>query len=162
MRERIVFGLAIALSVVSLGAAQGPNSSGRGRTQTSTTHISPNSPTPRKRAKGRRPYEVGTASWYGVYFHGKATASGEPYNMFDLTAAHPSLPIGTWVRVTNLRNGRWVVVRINDRGPIIPGRIIDLSYGTALALELKTQGIQQVRLDIVQPETIAWARTVAY
>jgi len=81
--------------------------------------------------------------------------------MFDLTAAHPTLPLGTWVRVTNLRNGRAVVVRINDRGPIVPGRIIDVSYSTARALNFKSQGIQRVRLDIVQPQTLL-ASAVAY
>jgi rare lipoprotein A len=81
--------------------------------------------------------------------------------MYDLTAAHPSLPLGSWVRVTNLRNGRTVVVRINDRGPIVPGRIIDVSYSTAEALNFKLQGLQQVRLDLVRPQTVAVLRTVA-
>jgi rare lipoprotein A len=82
--------------------------------------------------------------------------------MYDLTAAHPTLPLGSWVRVTNLRNGRAVVVRINDRGPIVPGRIIDLSYNTARVLRFGSQGLQRVRLDVVtntakttQPEMIA-------
>ena len=70
--------------------------------------------------------------------------------MYDLTAAHPNLPLGTEVRVTNLRNGRSVVVRINDRGPIVPGRIIDLSYSAARVLDIKARGLQRVRLDIVQ------------
>jgi rare lipoprotein A len=82
--------------------------------------------------------------------------------MYDLTAAHPTLPLGTFVQVTNLRNGKTVVVRINDRGPVVPGRIVDLSYGTARALELKAYGLQRVRLDVVQPETIAAVRPVAY
>jgi rare lipoprotein A len=78
--------------------------------------------------------------------------------MYDLTAAHPTLPLGTWVRVTNLRNGRAVVVRINDRGPVVPGRIIDVSYSTARVLEFKAQGLQRVRLDLVQPEALAMLR----
>jgi rare lipoprotein A len=69
--------------------------------------------------------------------------------MYDLTAAHPTLPLGSWVRVTNLRNGRAVVVRINDRGPIVPGRIIDLSYNTARVLRFESKGLQRVRLDVV-------------
>jgi rare lipoprotein A len=105
-------------------------------------------------------YQVGTASWYGTSFHGRPTASGEPYNMFDLTAAHPSLPLGTHVRVTNLRNGRAVVVRINDRGPAVPGRIIDLSYSAARMLDLKAWGLQRVRLDVVKPQTVAVLRPV--
>jgi rare lipoprotein A len=73
--------------------------------------------------------------------------------MYDLTAAHPTLPLGSWVRVTNLRNGRAVVVRINDRGPIVPGRIIDLSYNTARVLHFNSQGLQRVRLDVVNNRT---------
>jgi rare lipoprotein A len=69
--------------------------------------------------------------------------------MYDLTAAHPTLPLGSWVRVTNLRNGRAVVVRINDRGPVVPGRIIDLSYNTARVLRFSSQGLQRVRLDVI-------------
>jgi rare lipoprotein A len=78
--------------------------------------------------------------------------------MHDFTAAHPTLPLGSWIRVTNLRNGRAVVVRINDRGPIVPGRIIDVSYSTARALEFKAQGLQRVRLDVVQTQTLAMLR----
>ena len=75
--------------------------------------------------------------------------------MYDLTAAHPSLPLGTWVKVTNLRNRKVVLVRINDRGPVVPGRIIDLSYSAAKVLHFKDQGVQKVRLDVVHPEMIA-------
>jgi rare lipoprotein A len=87
--------------------------------------------------------------------------------MYDLTAAHPTLPLGTWVRVTNLHNGRRIYVRINDRGPIVPGRIIDLSYGAAEALQFKNKGLQRVRLDLAspreaQPEEIAMLRPVAF
>jgi rare lipoprotein A len=87
--------------------------------------------------------------------------------MFDFTAAHPTLPLGSHVRVTNLRNGRAVVVRINDRGPIVPGRIIDLSYGAAKALGVKARGLQRVRLDVVKPittppQTMALLTPLAY
>jgi rare lipoprotein A len=71
--------------------------------------------------------------------------------MYDMTAAHLTLPMGSYVRVTNLRNGKAVVVRVNDRGPIVPGRIIDLSYGAAQALQFKHRGLQRVRLDLVNP-----------
>jgi rare lipoprotein A len=110
--------------------------------------------------KGGRPYQVGLASWYGEDFHGKATASGEPYDMLDFTAAHMIIPLGTYVRVTNLRNGRSVVVKVNDRGPVVPGRIIDLSYNAARALNFSARGVQQVRLDLVSTPTQA-NRTVA-
>ena len=96
---------------------------------------------------------MGTASWYGEYFDGKPTASGEDYDMYDMTAAHPTLPLGSYVRVTNLRNGRAVVVKVNDRGPIVEGRIIDLSYGAAQALQFQQRGLQRVRLDLVKRGT---------
>jgi len=112
---------------------------------------------PRSMETPAKPYQVGKASWYGKSFDGKTTASGEPYDMFQFTAAHRQLPLGTWVRVTNLRNHRWVIVRINDRGPVPSTRIIDLSYGAATILEFRQQGLERVRLDVVNPETIAMA-----
>jgi rare lipoprotein A len=147
MRSYIAHTLAVIFSVVSLGAAQRPTSLESGRhanTDYKTGSVTRN---PIRHAK---PYQIGTASWYGSDFQGKATASGEPYNMYDLTAAHPTLPLGSWVRVTNLRNGRAVVVRINDRGPVVAGRIIDVSYNTARALQFKSHGLQRVRLDVVR------------
>ncbi len=141
MRGQIAHTLAAVLLVVGIGAAQRPASSESGKTA-NIVH-------PGKVDK-TKPYQIGTASWYGDYFQGRATASGEPYNMYDLTAAHPTLPLGSWVRVTNLRNGRAVVVRINDRGPVVPGRIIDLSYSTARVLQFESQGLQRVRLDVVR------------
>jgi rare lipoprotein A len=108
---------------------------------------------PEKRAP--KPYQVGTASWYGRYFHGRPTASGEPYDMFRLTAAHRTLKFGTWVRVTNLRNGKSILVRINDRGPVPPSRIIDLSFEAATQLGARARGLEKVRLDIVKPEIVA-------
>ncbi|HUK86511.1 MAG TPA: septal ring lytic transglycosylase RlpA family protein [Terriglobales bacterium] len=104
-----------------------------------------------------KPYQTGRASWYGKQFDGRTTASGEPYDMFQLTAAHRQLPLGTWVKVTNLRNGKWVIVRINDRGPVPESRIIDLSYGAAQLLDLRARGVERVRLDIVTPEVVAMA-----
>src|SRR5712691_8038866 len=164
MGRSIAHGLAIVLSVVSLGAAQRPISSESGTRPNVPKRVVLES---RKRAGSPKPYQVGTASWYGSYFHGRPTASGEPYNMYDLTAAHRSLPLGTFVRVTNLRNGRAVVVKVNDRGPIVPGRIIDVSYSTARVLQFKAQGLQRVRLDLVQPkmaqpQTIAMLRPMAF
>jgi rare lipoprotein A len=94
--------------------------------------------------------ETGAASWYGQAHHGKKTASGESFDMYALTAAHRSLPLGTRVRVTNVANGRAVEVRINDRGPAIPGRIIDLSYGAARALGAVGDGVFRVRIAILE------------
>jgi rare lipoprotein A (peptidoglycan hydrolase) len=93
---------------------------------------------------------VGIASWYGEPHHGRKTASGEPFNMHALTAAHRTLPLGTRVRVTNLANGRVVEVRINDRGPSIPNRIIDLSYAAARALEAVGAGVFRVRIAVLE------------
>ncbi|MBV5261527.1 septal ring lytic transglycosylase RlpA family protein [Synechococcus moorigangaii CMS01] len=91
----------------------------------------------------------GRASWYGPGFHGRRTASGEPFNQYAMTAAHKTLPFGTKVRVTNLRNGRSVVVRINDRGPYSHGRIIDLSRGSAEQIGLVSAGVATVRLEVL-------------
>jgi len=91
----------------------------------------------------------GKASFYGPQFHGKKTASGEVFNMYDLTAAHKTLPFGTRCRVTNLKNGKTVVVRINDRGPFVPGRILDLSYGAARALDAIADGVIEVKVEVL-------------
>jgi rare lipoprotein A (peptidoglycan hydrolase) len=94
-------------------------------------------------------YQSGKASWYGGGFHGRKTASGETYNMNSLTAAHRSLPFGTRVRVTNTRTGSSVVVRINDRGPFVGGRIIDLSRAAASQIGLTSSGVAAVKVDIL-------------
>jgi peptidoglycan lytic transglycosylase len=93
--------------------------------------------------------QVGEASWYGPTFHGKTTANGERYNMLGMTAAHRTLPFNTLVRVTNLANGFSAVVRINDRGPFLKGRILDLSYKAARALGANSPGVIRVRLEVV-------------
>ncbi len=90
--------------------------------------------------------QVGIASWYGPGFHGSRTASGEIYNMYKLTAAHKTLPLGTYVKVINLENGRSVIVKINDRGPFVPGRIIDLSYAAAKKLGMLKKGTAKVKI----------------
>jgi len=90
--------------------------------------------------------DQGLASWYGERFHGRRTASGEPFDMRDLTAAHKTLPFGTRVRVRNVNNGREVVVRINDRGPFSPKRVIDLSHAAASALGMLRSGVVSVQL----------------
>jgi len=92
----------------------------------------------------------GMASWYGPGFHGRRTANGERFNQYALTAAHKSLPFGTRVKVTNLRNGQSVVVRINDRGPYAHGRVIDLSKGAAQAIGVHSSGVAKVALDILR------------
>lgn len=99
----------------------------------------------------------GTASWYGRKFHGQRTAGGEVYDMYAMTAAHPTLPIPSYVRVTNLENRRSVVVRINDRGPFASGRIMDLSYAAAHRLGFAGSGAAQVELESILPSEPAAA-----
>jgi len=94
--------------------------------------------------------QKGTACWYGNEYHGRKTASGEVFDQWAMTAAHRELPFGTIVRVKNLRNGRAVKVRINDRGPFVRGRIIDLSRGAAERLGMVQAGIGPVRLEVLK------------
>jgi len=105
--------------------------------------------------------QVGVASWYGPGFHGNRTANGEIYDQYDLTAAHPSLPLGTRAMVTTLGNGRSVEVRINDRGPFVDGRVIDLSYAAARVLQMIGPGTAHVRIDVLGPASRLIASRVA-
>lgn len=90
------------------------------------------------------------ASWYGKKFHGRPTSSGEIFDMNKLTAAHKELPLGTRVRVTNLKNRKSVIVKVNDRGPFVKGRIIDLAYGAAKVIGMVEDGVARVRVEIVR------------
>ena len=95
-------------------------------------------------------YQIGVASYYGKKFHGRKTANGETFNMYKLTAAHRVLPLGTRIKVTHLDNGRWVEVRVNDRGPFIEGRVLDLSFAAALELEMVKAGTAKIMIEIVE------------
>lgn len=102
-----------------------------------------------------RPFrQRGIGSWYGRKFHGQKTSTGEPYNMYAMTAAHPTLPIPSYARVTNLTNGRQVIVRVNDRGPFHSDRIIDLSYTAALKLGYLASGSSQLEVERILPDEI--------
>ena len=105
--------------------------------------------------------QTGVASWYGPGFHGRATTSGEIYDQHGLTAAHPSLPLGTLARVTNLDTGHAVDVRINDRGPFVKGRAIDLSYAAASKIGVVGPGTARVRIDVIERPPGDYSR-VAY
>lgn len=106
--------------------------------------------------------ERGVASWYGPDFHTRPTSSGEPYDMYAMTAAHKTLPIPAYARVTNLANGRSVVVRINDRGPFVANRIIDLSYTAAHKLDMTRAGTAFVEVEVITPGSLSEAaRNVA-
>lgn len=132
----------VLLSAVAAGCAprmlapegQGPSYSVFGRTY--RTLLSPDGYV-----------EEGLASWYGHDFHGRPTSSGETYDMHALTAAHKTLPLHCWVKVCNLNNGREVVVRVNDRGPFVDGRIIDLSLAAARALGMEHEGVVPCRVE---------------
>jgi rare lipoprotein A len=102
----------------------------------------------------------GVASWYGVKFHGQRTSSGEPYDMYKMTAAHPTLPIPSYARVTSLDSGKSVVVRINDRGPFHSDRVVDVSYTAALKLGLLGKGSHQVQIERLFPDDPARVATV--
>ena len=106
------------------------------------------------RASARGYREHGVASWYGMKFQGRPTANGEMFDVFGATAAHRSLPIPTYVRVTNLSNDRSVVLRVNDRGPFHPDRLIDLSYGAAVQLGFSEQGTAVVLVESIDLEGI--------
>jgi rare lipoprotein A len=98
--------------------------------------------------------QIGVASWYGPGFHGRRTANGEVYNQYALTAAHRTLPHGTWVEVTNLNNQETVRVRINDRGPYVDDRIIDLSYTAAQRIDMLRSGIAPVRVEVLDADVV--------
>jgi rare lipoprotein A len=113
----------------------------------------------RQQQSGKRHwYQIGQASWYGPHFQGKKTANGESYDMNGLTCAHRSLPLGSWIRVTNLRNRRSVFVRVNDRGPVPESRIVDLSYGAAEAVGIAHSGLGKVKLETLRPGDPEMAR----
>jgi rare lipoprotein A len=116
-------------------------------------NATPASLAPQKSA-GKTPADMlhGVASWYGSVFNGRHTASGERFDMFAMTACHPTLPFGTRVRVVNLANHRSVIVRITDRGDLFEGRVIDLSYGAAQKLRMTADGLAPVALEVIAGE----------
>jgi rare lipoprotein A len=115
------------------------------------------SPNPQQLTQGKTAphhwYQLGRASWYGKLFQGHETASGESYDMNQLTCAHRSLPLGSLIRVTNLRNNKSVVVRVNDRGPMPENRVIDLSYAAARFLGFSARGTAPVKLELIKTTT---------
>lgn len=134
-------GIAIALTLGALG----------------TNDARPAATTEKQTAPETKPahrwYQIGRASWYGKYFQGQKTASGENFNMYDMTCAHRSLPLGSLIKVTNLKNHKTVVVRVNDRGPMPQNRVIDLSYAAARFLGFS--GTAPVKLELLTAATMA-------
>jgi rare lipoprotein A len=147
---------ATLILVANVGAAPVPNNHQQPRAKNSAIPVASKSGKTIKKASKTesKPYQVGDASWYGKQFHGRTTSSGEDFDMFELTAAHRKLPLGTFVKVTNLKNGKWIIVRINDRGPYVGDRIMDLSYGAARMLNFR-DGVERVRIDLIQPQSVA-------
>lgn len=156
MKSRIgrILGICLVLCAFILSCSKQP-----------PPHVPPTPPIPG--LKSQKPYQIkgiwyyplpsaegfveeGIASWYGTDFHGKPTACGEPYDMWAMTAAHKTLPLGTYVKVTNLRNQRSIVLRVNDRGPFVGGRVIDLSCKAAQELGSYGKGTAPVRVEAVQ------------
>lgn len=133
------YGLCVCLLLLILSACSIPS--------TTTTRTSLPAPTP-----GSRPVQTGIASWYGPGFHGKTSASGAVYDQHELSAAHQTLPLGTRVLVTNLRNGKSAEVTIRDRGPFAKGRILDLSYAAAQNLGMIGSGTARVRIEVLDPK----------
>jgi rare lipoprotein A (peptidoglycan hydrolase) len=144
-----ILSLAVPANAASPAATQMPKSSFDG---VQNTNWDPTSVNRIESLQAKLASTYGTASWYGVPdgFHGRRTASGEIFNAYGMSAAHKSLPFGTRVRVTNLNNGRSVDLKISDRGPFAPGRVIDLSQGAAAKIGMLSSGTAPVRLQILR------------
>ena len=159
-----------AVLLMLAACASTPRGDGGPRPGTVSYSSLPGNPVPRKEPRsryGNGPYykvygttykvldtsygyrERGVASWYGKKFHGRMTSSQEPYDMYAMTAAHKTLPLPTYARVTNLRNNRSIIVRVNDRGPFVDNRLIDLSYAAALKLDLVRDGTGLVEVTAI-------------
>jgi rare lipoprotein A len=167
LRCNVLLSSIVLSSIVVAGFAFGAEPQARGRAAKTVPHAAEDAggnPSSyevfgkryKVRASSDGYHESGIASWYGRPFHGRPTSSGEVYDMDEMTAAHTSLPLPTWVEVTNLSNGKRVVVKVNDRGPFVANRVIDLSYGAAKALDIVRTGTARVEiraLDARAPET---------
>lgn len=141
--------LTTILGFTGVKAAEQPATNPQARPDTQQVENPAANAAPGAARQHRRWYQIGRASWYGTFFNGRSTASGETYDMNGLTCAHRSLPLGSLIRVTNLRNQKTVVVRVNDRGPVPDDRVVDLSYGAAKSLGFVQKGLTPVRLELV-------------
>ena len=146
-RHTLSLTLAAALIVTATGAS---SQDARLTPKSPTNNTSATSP---KQTKKTRWYQIGEASWYGPHFDGKTTANGEIFDTTLLTCAHRDLPLGSWLRVTNLRNHKTVIVRVNDRGPMVDGRIVDLSHQAMMTIS--AYDLAYVRLDLITPDEAA-------
>jgi rare lipoprotein A (peptidoglycan hydrolase) len=159
MQKHLARALAISFLLFGLGVDQSP---GKLKAKPVSGNSTTTKPEIVNQSDKQLAYQIGTASWYGDNFDGKRTASGDTYDKYDLSAAHLTIQLGTYVKVTNLLNGRAVVVKVNDRGPMAAGRIIDLSYGAARALHFWHGGLVPVRIDLIElPHTKTDYQTLA-
>jgi rare lipoprotein A len=145
------------LAAGALCAALALSGSANGGASPAAAKTPAHSPSAKPRNSQHR-YQVGVASWYGAHFQGRTTAAGESYDMNQLTCAHPTLPMGTWLRVTNLHNRKSTYVRVNDRGPVVDGRIVDLSYAAAHVIGLA--GVGRVKVERVHQNDPALAEAL--
>lgn len=141
----------------ALFAALALSASANGGASPAASKTPAHSATPKSRSS-QHWYQVGIASWYGSHFQGRTTAAGESYDMNQLTCAHPTLPMGTWLRVTNLHNRKSTYVRVNDRGPVVDGRIVDLSYAAAHVIGLS--GVGRVKIERIHQNDPALAEAL--
>ena len=132
------------------GPRKSASSPARSSRNSSKPHQPAAHPVDLDKVSTKNAYQIGLASYYGKKFHGRKTANGETFNMYKLTAAHRVLPLGTMIMVTNLENGRWVEVKVNDRGPFVEGRILDLSFAAGLELEMVKRGTAKVMIEITR------------
>lgn len=172
--------IATSVAAIAVGCSRLPSRDGEPLVATGSTNKPDAVPRPEPRSRygnpasyvvfGKRYYtmrdargfvERGDASWYGRKFHGRRTSSGETYDMYEMTAAHKRLPLPSYVEVTNLNNGRKIVVRVNDRGPFHEGRIIDLSYTAATKLDIVRAGTAPVEIRVITPGESKAASPVA-
>ncbi len=159
MRRFIATTVTALLLCVGTQAASVPGTSKSTPAQSNAIH-NPGATTAKAAQKAPKKHsllQIGRCSWYGQAFHGKKTASGEPFDRYQFTAASRSLPIGTYVKVTNLRNDKWVVLRVNDRGPYVGNRVMDVSEGAANMLELKARGVEKVKIEQIAAVQLAMA-----
>jgi rare lipoprotein A len=150
-RKILLFILTISIAFIAKGASpqDSPKTSNPSNSNTSATLSTPVA-TITKSPKKSHWYQIGEASWYGPHFQGKTTANGETFDSALLTCAHRDLPLGSWIRVTNLHNHKTVIVRVNDRGPMVDDRIVDLSQQAMSAIS--AYGLAYVRLDLISPD----------
>ncbi|HTV14495.1 MAG TPA: septal ring lytic transglycosylase RlpA family protein [Acidobacteriaceae bacterium] len=158
-RPRRSLTIAGALLTILVGVASAQTVAPADHLSTASTATTAPANSAKPAAKPRHHwYQFGVASWYGRFFQGKTTASGQPYDENAMTCAHRTLPLGSVLRVTNLRNHKSVVVRVNDRGPMPESRVIDLSYAAAYTLGFSERGIAPVKVELLSAPTTEVAR----